>query len=202
MLVEPQSGTLLPVSFNSIFDSVVDLKNRLTGDQEREPSMDDGTIKTPNPKCRLYWCFIVYILEIQSVMLLFSTPLVNCCPSTFSNDLPHPSPLPTVKVQNTNSVLLWWWGSCVGDHILQKFNTLFLTRFRTYKINTPPQTKTPVKTTLRDWCLIVHGAISFPPPSHPPPRTISSIGFQEAYFSISRPHNTKEPLKNYLLQSK
>jgi hypothetical protein len=32
LLVEPQSGTLLPVSFNSIFDSVVDLKNRLTGD--------------------------------------------------------------------------------------------------------------------------------------------------------------------------
>ncbi len=51
MLVEPQSGTLLPVSFNSIFDSVVDLKNRLTGDgaKEREPSMDEGTTKTPNP---------------------------------------------------------------------------------------------------------------------------------------------------------
>ncbi len=24
--------------------------------------------------------------------------------------------------------------SCVGDHILQEFNTLFLNRFRTYKI--------------------------------------------------------------------
>ncbi len=31
---------------------------------------------------------------------------------------------------------------CVGDHILQEFNTLFLTRFRTYKIALPPQTKT------------------------------------------------------------
>jgi hypothetical protein len=31
--------------------------------------------------------------------------------------------------------------SCVVDHILQEFNTLFLTRFRTYKIATPPQTK-------------------------------------------------------------
>jgi hypothetical protein len=35
------------------------------------------------------------------------------------------------------------WGvlSCVGDHILQEFNTLFLTRFRNYKIALPPQTK-------------------------------------------------------------
>jgi hypothetical protein len=32
VLVEPTSGTILPVSFNSIFDSVLDLKNRLTGE--------------------------------------------------------------------------------------------------------------------------------------------------------------------------
>jgi hypothetical protein len=32
--------------------------------------------------------------------------------------------------------------SCVGDHILQEFNTLYLTRFRTYEIVRPPQTKT------------------------------------------------------------
>jgi hypothetical protein len=31
--------------------------------------------------------------------------------------------------------------SCVVDFILQEFTTLFLTRFRTYKIATPPQTK-------------------------------------------------------------
>jgi hypothetical protein len=32
--------------------------------------------------------------------------------------------------------------SCVVDHILLEFNTLFLTRFRSYKIAaTPPQTK-------------------------------------------------------------
>jgi hypothetical protein len=31
--------------------------------------------------------------------------------------------------------------NCVVDHILQEFNTLFLTRFRTYKIATTPQTK-------------------------------------------------------------
>jgi hypothetical protein len=35
------------------------------------------------------------------------------------------------------------WGvlSCVVDHILQEFNTLFLIIFRTYKIATPPHTK-------------------------------------------------------------
>jgi len=31
--------------------------------------------------------------------------------------------------------------SCDVDHILQEFYTLFLTRFRTYKIVSPPQTK-------------------------------------------------------------
>ncbi len=32
--------------------------------------------------------------------------------------------------------------SLVGDHILQEFNTLYLTRFRVYKIAKPPQTNT------------------------------------------------------------
>ncbi len=32
--------------------------------------------------------------------------------------------------------------SPVGDHILQDFKILFLTRFKTYKIARPPQTKT------------------------------------------------------------
>jgi hypothetical protein len=31
--------------------------------------------------------------------------------------------------------------SCVGDHILQEFNTLYLPRFGTYKIVLQPQTK-------------------------------------------------------------
>ncbi len=31
--------------------------------------------------------------------------------------------------------------NCAVDHILQEFYTLFLARFRTYKIATPPQTK-------------------------------------------------------------
>ncbi len=42
---------------------------------------------------------------------------------------------------------------CCEDKILQKFYTLFLIRCRTYEITSPSQTKWPVKTTLRGWCL-------------------------------------------------
>ncbi len=44
----------------------------------------------------------LYRLEIQSVMLVFSTPLVNCCPSTFSLTSPTPSPLPKINLENTD----------------------------------------------------------------------------------------------------
>jgi hypothetical protein len=59
------------------------------------------------------------------------------------SDLP---PLPTENVQYIQTVCGCGGGgggvlSCVVDNILQEFNTLFLTRFRTYKIATPPQTK-------------------------------------------------------------
>jgi hypothetical protein len=62
------------------------------------------------------------------------------------SDLP---PLPKVNVQYIQTVCGCggWEGvlGCVVDHILQEFNTLFLTRFRTYKIATPPQTKMTCK---------------------------------------------------------
>jgi hypothetical protein len=62
------------------------------------------------------------------------------------SDLP---PLPKVNVQYIQTEYGCGGGgggarmvlSCVVDHILQEFNTLFLTRFRTYKIATPSQTK-------------------------------------------------------------
>jgi hypothetical protein len=98
-------------------------------------------------------CNRVYRLEIQSVMLVFSTPLVNCSPSTFSLNFPTPPPLPKVNAQYIKTVCgCEGWGvlSCVVDYILQEVNILFLTRFRTYKTATPPQTKTPVKTTFRE----------------------------------------------------
>jgi hypothetical protein len=59
--------------------------------------------------------------EIQSFTLVFSTQLCE---------------LPKVKVVYTDCVWLGGGGRvfCVGDHILQEFNTLYLTRFTTYKI--------------------------------------------------------------------
>jgi hypothetical protein len=75
-------------------------------------------------------------------MLIFSTPLRHCFPSTFS--LTSPPPSQSKRTVYTDSVWLWGCGgrgvlSCVVDHILQEFNTLFL--IRTYKIATPPQTE-------------------------------------------------------------
>ncbi len=89
----------------------------------------------------------VYRLEIQPDMLLFSTQLCKLLPPS-SNLLsgstsPAPPPLPVSKYSTVGG---WEWGgvgvlSCVGDYILQEFNTLFLTRFRTYKIARPPPNK-------------------------------------------------------------
>jgi hypothetical protein len=46
---------------------------------------------------------------------------------------------PVRDFENTDSVWGRGWGvlSSVGDHNLQEFNTLYKTRFRTYKIATP-----------------------------------------------------------------
>jgi hypothetical protein len=41
----------------------------------------------------------VYRLEMQSFMLVFSTPLVNCCPFTFSLTSPTPPPLAKVGIR-------------------------------------------------------------------------------------------------------
>jgi hypothetical protein len=85
--------------------------------------------------------------------LVSSTQLVNCFPmdegtileycfpSTFS--LTSPS-LPKVNVNYIQTVCGCGGGgvlSCVVDHILQEFNTLFLTSFITCKNATPPQAK-------------------------------------------------------------
>jgi hypothetical protein len=83
---------------------------------------------------------IVYRLERLSVMLVFRPSFVIYC----SSHLASP-PSQSQSTVYTESVWLGGGGgllSCVGDHILQEFNTLLLTRFRPYKIATPPQTKT------------------------------------------------------------
>ncbi len=78
-----------------------------------------------------------------------STPLVNCCPSTFSLASPTPPPPPQKKTFSIYRQCVIVGGgllSCVVDHILEEFNTLFQTKFRTYKI----ATTTPNKNTSKD----------------------------------------------------
>ncbi len=63
--------------------------------------------------------------------------------SLTSSPLP---PFPMYSILYTDSVWLWGGGGvgvlkCTVDHILQEFYTQFLTRFRTYKIASPLQTK-------------------------------------------------------------
>jgi hypothetical protein len=70
----------------------------------------------------------VYRLEIRSVMLLFSTQLCELLP-LYPFFFVHLHPLPKVKVEYVQTMCDWEgvgggvWG-CVGDHILQEFNTL------------------------------------------------------------------------------
>jgi hypothetical protein len=63
------------------------------------------------------------------------------------NELPlqPPPPIPKSKYSMYRKCVAgrgWGMLSCVGDHILQEFNTLYLTRFRTYKTALTLQTKT------------------------------------------------------------
>jgi hypothetical protein len=61
-------------------------------------TIDQISIKTPNPKCRLVFNRVYRLDIIQSFMLLFSTPLVNYC-ATLTFSLVHlpPPPLPCVN---------------------------------------------------------------------------------------------------------
>ncbi len=86
----------------------------------------------------------VYRLEIQSVMLVFSIQLRELLPLQPFHWFTSP-PLPKVKALYIKTVCGWegvGGVELVGELILQGFNTLFLTRFSTYKIPLPPQTKT------------------------------------------------------------
>jgi hypothetical protein len=71
-----------------------------------------------------------YRLEIQSVMLVFSTH-VNCCPFDLLSGSPPPllPPFPKSKYSKYRQCVAgrgWGGGvlSCVGDHILKEFNSV------------------------------------------------------------------------------
>jgi hypothetical protein len=86
---------------------------------------------------------------------VFSTQLVNCCPTwikelylctaapllyLLSDLLPLP-PFPIYSIYRQCMTVGGGVFKCTVDHILQEFYTLFLTRFGTYTISSPPQTK-------------------------------------------------------------
>jgi hypothetical protein len=99
---------------------------------------------------------------------LFSTQLVFCCPHGRRNYtcvlLPlyctfslTSSPLPPFPLYSIYRQCVTVGGGgvleCPVDHILQEFYTVFLTRFRTYKIASPPQTKMTSKDDSKGACL-------------------------------------------------
>jgi hypothetical protein len=69
--------------------------------------MDEGTIKTPNPKCRLYWWFnrVYRSGDTVSHVGIFD-PSCELLPIYLLSDLPHPftPPLPKVNVQYIQTV--------------------------------------------------------------------------------------------------
>ncbi len=77
--------------------------------------------------------------------LHFRTRLLTFAALTFTLFQLSPPPFPVSKHSISRQCVAGkGWGvlSPVGDHILQEFNTLNLTRFRIYKIARPSQTKT------------------------------------------------------------
>jgi hypothetical protein len=104
--------------------------------------MGEWTIKTPNSICRLFFKIdllmdfaalcLTYFIDWRYIhsWLVFSTPLVNCCPHGRRNytcvllplyllsDLP---PLPKLNVQYIQIVCVWGGGglNCAVDHIMQ-----------------------------------------------------------------------------------
>ncbi len=65
--------------------------------------MDEITIKTPNPNCRLYWCLLEFIdwRYSQSCWYLRPFLLVNQRPSYLFTGSSPPSPLPCVDKYRT-----------------------------------------------------------------------------------------------------
>jgi hypothetical protein len=92
---------------------------------------------------------IVYSLDsIRSVILVFLPPLVNHRPSNLLTGLSPPSPSLLCLSKKKGYVFIQCitggGGGVVGlcEEHLQELYTVYLTRFRAYKIAMSPQTKT------------------------------------------------------------
>ncbi len=85
--------------------------------------MDEITIKTSNPKFRLYWCLTEFQAWRHSQSSRYFRPLVNKCRS-----------MQYVTEGGKGKGI----GLC-GEHI-QELYSVYLTTFRTYKVALPPQT--------------------------------------------------------------
>ncbi len=110
-------------------------------------SMDQITIKTPNPKCRLYWCLTEFVDWRYSQLCWYFRPLLwTSAPLIFS--LVHLLPPPPFPVWISTVVCIYTvcngggGGEGIrlcGEHI-QELYTVFLTH-RAYKIALPPHKK-------------------------------------------------------------
>ncbi len=85
-----------------------------------------------DPACELLppWTKELYLRTVAPLLYLLSDLL---SPPSFPMYIVH---VQTVCDCGGGGIL-----NCAVDYILQEFYTLFLTRFRTYKIATPPQAK-------------------------------------------------------------
>ncbi len=115
-----------------------------------------------------YFHSLAGIFDPADELLPPRTKELYLCTVALLPSLWPPPPLPKLNVQLIQTVCgCGGWGvlNCAVDYILQEFYTLFLTRFRTYKIASPPQTKWPVfkGTVSRDFLLLVFFMNQFPP---------------------------------------
>ncbi len=146
-------------------------------DSNRRP-MDEWTIKTPNPVCRVF--YKIDLLKDFAALYLTDfidwsgdtfthgwyfrlwtvapmdegTILVFCCPSTFS--LTSPPPSQTKCTVSTDSVGLWggvWCWIVLYTIFCRSFTFFFWQDSESTILLHHPKQKWPVKTTLKYWCL-------------------------------------------------
>ncbi len=115
--------------------------------------IDQITIKRPCPKCRLYWCLIEFIdwrysrhdyidpsCKLAPLYLLSSSPTLLPCvnkyrSSTFYRVCNGGGGVYVESIYRRNTLCIW-----PDSESTKLLYTVYLTRFRIYKIALPPQT--------------------------------------------------------------